>query len=95
VTVTKDVDPGKLVYGELTPNAPLVDELYQFFVISPISPAQSSLRLELYWKTTSILKKTLFALVLGRVFKKNSLTGINALEHFINESNSKKASTQF
>ncbi|MCP4977275.1 MAG: DUF2652 domain-containing protein [Maribacter sp.] len=91
VTVTKDVGPGKLVYGELTPNAPLVDELYQFYVVNPISSTQSNLRLELYWKTTSIWKKILFALVLRRAFKKNSLTGINALEQFVNESTNKKS----
>jgi len=36
ITVIKDGEPGQLIYGEMTINAPFVDELYYFFIVKYI-----------------------------------------------------------
>jgi hypothetical protein len=48
VTVTKEFEVGKLIYGELTTSPPPVDELYQFYIISPMGENSCKLELELY-----------------------------------------------
>jgi len=85
VTVTKNSEPGQLVYGELTPNAPLVKELYQFYVITPITSTQCNLRLEMYWDLKSIPMKILSYLLLNRAFKKNASNGLNGLMQFVTQ----------
>ena len=86
VTVTKNSEPGQLVYGELTTNAPLVKELYQFYVITPITATQCNLRLEVYWESKSIPKKILSYLILNKAFKKNASNGLNGLMQFVTQS---------
>ena len=83
VTVTKNSEPGQLVYGELTANVPLVKELYQFYVITAITSIQCNLRLEMYWETKSIPKKILSYLILNKAFKKNASNGLNGLMQFV------------
>lgn len=85
VAVTKDANPGQLVYGELTNSAPVIDGLYQFFVLSPIGTNECDVNLELYWETNSILKKLISVLVFRRAFKKNANTALNGLMKFITE----------
>jgi hypothetical protein len=83
VTVTKDAEPGRMVYGESTPDAPIIKELYQFYIITPDSPSQCTLRLEMYWESKSIPTKIMSFLVLNRAFKKNASNAIKGLMQFV------------
>jgi ribosome-associated toxin RatA of RatAB toxin-antitoxin module len=85
ISVTKKVRPDQLVYGELTDDTPLIDKLYQFYIIDPVSSTQCRLKLELYWESKSFFKKTLFSLVIGGALKKNAKTGLNGLLQFVTE----------
>ena len=85
ITVTKDVAPGKFVYGELTPSAPLIDEVYQFYIITPKSAKECSVKIELYWETKSLFKKLAYLLVIEKVFRKNATNAMNGLHKFVSE----------
>lgn len=78
VAVTKSVESNQSVYGELTTDPKPFDQLYQFFIVTPISKDSCQLDLELYWEAKSPLKKLIVFLVAKRLFKK-SLN--NALEN--------------
>lgn len=82
VTVTKDVAPGMLVYGEMTKSPPPLDELYQFFIVEPLSRSSCKLRLETYWVARALWKKLAMALFVKRVFKKNNIVGMQRLAEF-------------
>jgi len=85
VTVTKNVENGKLVYGEMTTSPPPVDALYQFYIIDPISESSSKLKVEIYWEAKSLLKKLIVALVVRRIFKKNTKEAIDGLFRFVEQ----------
>jgi hypothetical protein len=69
-TIHSDFGKNKLVYGELTRNAPIVDELYNYFVLENIND-QTKLTVMIYPMMKSKLKQLLF-LPLARIkFKKN------------------------
>lgn len=92
VTITKTVEPGQLVYGELTTDPPMLDELYQFYIITPLSNISCKVEVQLYWVTKSILKKLAMTLVFKRIFVKNSKEAISNLYSFI-ENHNKKSTT--
>jgi len=79
ITVTKEGKPGQIVYGELTTTPAPVDELYQFFIISPISNNSCKLEIEIYWKAKSIVKKIMIQMVAKRSLYKSTETAINNL----------------
>jgi len=83
VTVTKAADPEQLVYGELTTDPPMVDELYQFYLITPLSNHTCNVEIQLYWVTKSILKTLAMTLFFKRIFIKNNKDAIKRLYHFI------------
>lgn len=85
ITVTKDVAPGKLIYGEMTSSPLPVDQLYQFYIITPTSESSCLLRVETYWKAKSPLKKLLLAVFIKRILRKNTENAINGLARFIVE----------
>lgn len=87
VTVTKDVKPGSFVYGESTSSAPLIKEVYQFYIITPISENECNVKVEVFWETRSLFKKLAYTLVIGKIFKKNAVKAINGLNKFIDEKN--------
>ena len=86
-TVSKDVKPDQLVYGEMTTSPPPVDELYQFFIISPINDHSCTLEIELYWKAKSPIKKLLIFLFVKKLFFKNAQLAIDNLYKYIAEKN--------
>lgn len=91
VTVTKKGEPDQLVYGEMTKDPGPVDELYQFFIVTPLGPDRSRLEVETYWKAQSVFKKLVLNLVAKRVFKK----GLEiAFENFQKLADSTKQSAQ-
>jgi len=83
VTVSKEVKPDQLVYGEMTTSPPPVDELYQFFIISPIDDNSCKLEIELYWNAKSLIKKLLLLLFVKKIFFKNTQQAIDHLYEFI------------
>ena len=81
--VTKNVDPGKLVYGEMTQDAPFTDRIYQFYILAPIDKASCLLQTEFYWQVNSSLKKVLIGLFLKRIFRKNLHNSLDRLLEFV------------
>lgn len=88
VTITKTVDPGQLVYGELTTDPPMLDELYQFYIITPLSDTTCYVEVQLYWVTKSIFKTLAMNLFFKHIFIKNSKQAIHQLYNFINSQQS-------
>ncbi|MDE5421652.1 DUF2652 domain-containing protein [Ancylomarina sp. DW003] len=82
-TVTKDVEAGQLVYGEHTDGAAPVDAIYQFYIFTPISDNSCHLKLEIYLKAKSPIKKLMIALVLKPLFRKTMLKNLDSLYKFI------------
>lgn len=85
ITVTKEANPGQLVYGEMTTSPPLVDEFYQFYIITPVLENTCKLQVHTYWKAKSIFKKALIALGVKRVLKRNNEQAVNDLAKFVME----------
>ncbi|NAS10728.1 DUF2652 domain-containing protein [Poritiphilus flavus] len=85
VTVTKEAEPGELVYGEMSTSLPIVDTVYQFYTITPRSSTSCRLKTEVYWEARSVFKKLAIALFGKRVFKKNLDSAINGLATFVNK----------
>ena len=83
VTITKDVEENQLVYGEWSDSPAPVDELYQFFIISPTGTDSCNLKIEAYLETKSLLKKVAMALVVKRVFKSNLKKSMEDLHAFV------------
>lgn len=81
--VTKKNKDGGIVYGEETTSPPPVDILYQFFNIIPVSEKETVLKLELYWKTKSIIKKLMMLLFVKKVFIKNLNQSLDRLHDVI------------
>lgn len=82
VSVTKNVAPGKLIYGEMTMSPTPVDALYQFYIIEPLSEYACRLRVEIFWEAKSPLKKLALAVFIKKILKKNTNSTINNLAHF-------------
>ncbi len=90
VTVTKEVEPTQLVYGELTTSPPLVDELYQFFILTPISTNSCNLKQEVFWKAKSPIKKIFLKFFAKKALRKNSQLALENLYQFAKKKEHKK-----
>ena len=85
VTVTKEGLPGQLVYGEMTTSPPPVDELYQFYIINPLTHNSCKLEVEVFWIAKSPFKKLILSLVVKRIFRKNVTSALNKLLQYVNK----------
>ncbi|MBX2827556.1 MAG: DUF2652 domain-containing protein [Flavobacteriaceae bacterium] len=85
--VTKDSEPHELIYGELTTNPPPVDELYQFFILNPISENETQVKVEVYLKAQSPIKKLLLVLFAKKAIRKGILEAMDTLEQVYIELN--------
>jgi len=83
VTVSKEVNPAYLIYGELTTSPAPVDELYQFFIFKPVDENSCQVELEIYMKAKSPLKKMMIALFLKPVFRKAFTKNLDALHQYV------------
>ena len=83
ITITKEGKPGQLVYGELTTTPPFVDELYQFYIISPLTSSSCKLEVEIYWKAKSPIKKLMLATVAKKLLRKNLERAVHGLYQFV------------
>ncbi|MFD2564906.1 DUF2652 domain-containing protein [Aquimarina rubra] len=86
-TVTKSVESGQLVYGELTSDVPVVDSLYQFYIFVPISENSCKLVLEMYPTAKSILKKIILSLFMKRALRKSVNESLQNLKIYIEKRN--------
>ncbi|MEM9544832.1 MAG: DUF2652 domain-containing protein [Bacteroidota bacterium] len=82
-TITKNGKPGQLIYGEFTTDAPPVDELYQFFILNPLTHNSCRLEVEVYWKAKSPIKKLMLFLIAKKLLKKNFTQSIDDLYDFV------------
>ncbi|PCJ92791.1 MAG: hypothetical protein COA50_14750 [Flavobacteriaceae bacterium] len=80
-TITKEVKKGQYVYGELTTSSPITDELYQFYIITPITDSSCHLQIEAYWNSKSLIKKFLSAILVKKICKKGISSSLNALSN--------------
>lgn len=83
-TVTKKAKPNQLVYGELTTSPPPVDELYNFFILEPLSENSCKLSIEVYWKARSLLKKLLIVLIAKKQIELGIKDSLGNLSKLIN-----------
>jgi Protein of unknown function (DUF2652) len=86
VTVTKDAEPGQLVYGEMTPDSPM-GEMYTFFIVTPLTDKLCHLRTELYIKVKSPIKKIMLALFVKRMLRRHMLKSADNLRRLIHSKN--------
>jgi class 3 adenylate cyclase len=82
VTVSKEAPEGVLVYGEETHDTPVVDTLWQFYLIRAADAHSCTLTLELFWEVRNWGKRLLFNLVLKRLFKANAKKALAGLLYF-------------
>lgn len=85
VAVTKDVEMGLLIYGEMTTSPPPVDALYQFYTITPTSKWTCRLKMETYLEARSPFKKIVIALFVKRALKKGTHETLNSLYRFVEQ----------
>ena len=85
VTVTKDVKPHQLVYGELSTSPNPLGQFYQFYIFSPKTENSCQLEIELYVKSNSILQKLMAQLIGKRLFRKNTQKALDNLLKFVSE----------
>lgn len=83
ITITKDSEPGQLIYGEELLDPPLADALYQFYVLTPLTNATCKLDFEIYWNAKSLFKKLGLNLGAKGIFKKNSQKALDGLYNFV------------
>ncbi len=88
ITVSKDSKPGELSYGEMTTSPTPVDELYNFFVITPLTTSSCILESQVYLKAASPFKKLLIFLIIKRLIAKSTKKGINDLYDFVHSKQS-------
>ncbi|GAB5400890.1 MAG: hypothetical protein Aureis2KO_24750 [Aureisphaera sp.] len=87
--VSKKGAPDETVYGELTTSPPPVDELYQFFILKPISEGKTHVKVEVFWTARSPLKKIMLALLVKKAIRKGLMDSLDKLEELL-ETNKEK-----
>lgn len=89
-TITKDVKPIQLVYGELTTTPVPIDAAYQFYVITPLEKNTCRLEVEAYIESKSLIKKIMKYLVVKKAFQKSVENAIGNLHKFVLSTNNYK-----
>jgi hypothetical protein len=82
-TITKDVEPIQLVYGELTETAILIDTAYQFYIITPLKKNTCRLEVEIYMEATSWIKKIMLQFLVKKTFQRNVEKAVHSLFDFV------------
>lgn len=86
ITVTKAAAPEQLVYGEMTSDPPPIDNVYQFYLITPLTEKSCRLDIEIYWEARALWKKIMMLFVGKRFFKKTLRQSITQLHRFVTTS---------
>ena len=85
VAVTKPVKENELVYGEMTSSPPPVDEVYNFFILTPIDEVNCRLRVEQFLKAKSPLKKLFILFFVKKLFRKGMTESLTHLQKLIEQ----------
>lgn len=85
LAVTKEGKEGQLVYGEKTTSPPVVDVLYQFFLIDAIDKNRSKLTVEVYWKAKSPIKRLMLLIAGKKAFSRGTKNAMDNLQEFVNK----------
>ncbi len=80
VVVVKEGQPKQLIYGELTTSPGMVDEMYQFFILTPVSENKCQVEVEVYFKAKSIFKKLMIALIVKSKISKSTMKNMEMLQ---------------
>ena len=83
ITITKEGNPGQLVYGELTQDIPIADRAYKYYIITPLAGDSCRLTVEVFLENTSIVKKIATFLVAKRFLEKGIGNEIGNLYAFV------------
>ncbi len=81
--ITKEAEEDELVYGEATQDIPILDEMHQFFILSPSAENESKLRLEIYWRVKSPFKRIIAYLFAKKILEKNTEKALKLLYQYI------------
>ena len=92
ITIIKDVQPGQLVYGEMTTNPPIVDEFYIFFIVTPLTNNSCKLKEEIYWEVKSPFKKIFITPIIKKLGRKNMLRTVDNLYQLVKKESLKSDS---
>jgi len=84
-TITKKGKSNQIIYGELTKIPYLIDEFYQFFIITPKDNNTCLLDLEVYWKVKSPIKKWIVLLFVKKQLLKNNRTAMDNLNRYLSK----------
>ena len=82
-TIIKDVALGQLVYGEHSTDPAPIDEMHQFFIITPLTSNSCKLEVEMYITNKSLIKKFMFFAVVKKAFRNNTEKAIDKLRGFV------------
>ena len=78
-TITKTGEPGQLIYGEHTTSPAPVDEMFQYFIITPTGEHSSRVDVELYYNARSPIKKLVMRLFGERSLGKSISNSLDKL----------------
>ena len=62
-----------------TTNIPIVDELYNFYIVTPLTNNSCTLKVEIYWEAKSPFKKIIFNLIAKKISRKKMQNAIENL----------------
>ncbi|AZQ65451.1 DUF2652 domain-containing protein [Flammeovirga pectinis] len=82
-SITKDVKPTQLIYGEQTSDPPPVDKMNQFFIITPINEHSCKLDVEIYFELSNFIQKIIVGVAFKHILKKNVTKSMLLLKDFI------------
>ena len=82
-TVTKPGKPNQIIYGEHTKDLAPLDEVYNFFIVTPQGNQNCLLEIEAFINTKNIFKKILIPLIIKRKFKSIVTHNLQLLHSFI------------
>lgn len=83
VAVVRPGEPGQLVYGEQSPGPSIVDQVTQFFVITPLGSTTCRLETEVYLQAKSPIKKLMIAIVAKKALNKALHKSIGRLKELL------------
>jgi hypothetical protein len=67
----------------MTTNSPIVDELYSFYIVTPLTNNSCKLKAEAYWKVKSPFKKIIINLIAKMVGRKIMQSELDNLFQFV------------
>ncbi len=82
ITVTKEGKPGQLVYGELSTDGNPLGQIYQFYIITPITQHSCKLEVEVYLDDNSTIRRFVKQFVIKSALWKSLKSNLDKLIEF-------------